>query len=254
MRDKRNLYEVLGNEIRRKIIIFIGEKGSVRFTELKNHIGISVGSLYYHLDILGELVTQTPDKRYTLSEEGREAYQLLTEKNLEVPKRSFITSFLYNIMLSHFIVKLSEKRSLRYPIIILLFVLYFYLPYMANITPEGFFYISTNGYYLSYSLLTWFLIYLISDILSSSLFKRWGVGHLLLFELTILPLSVLYTIPSILVLFNFVINEYVFLIFQTWSLIIFGFIIAYTKGLKVERGLLITLALLYINLILIYKH
>lgn len=254
MRDKHDLYEVLGSEIRRKILIYIGERGSVRFTDLKNYIGISVGSLYYHLDILEGLVIQTPDKRYTLSEEGREAYKLLTEKSIEVPRKSLVTNILYGIMLSHLIVKLSEKRSLRYLIMVLLFISYLYLPYSAHIVPGGLFILSLGKYYLFYSLLTWFLIYLFSDILSSLLFKRWGIGHMLLLELTILPVSILYIIPSILTLFNIAINEYIFLIFQAWSLSVLGFIIAYSKGLKVERGLLIALALLYINLILIYKY
>jgi len=255
MKDKHDLYEVLGNEIRRKILIYIGERGSVRFTDLKNYIGISVGSLYYHLDILEGLVIQTSDKRYTLSEEGQEAYKLLTEKNIEIPKKSLVTSILYGIMLSHIIVKLSEKRLLRYLLIVLLFILYLYLPYNAHIIPGGFFLLSLDKYYyLYYSLLTWFSIYLFSDTLSSLLFKRWGVGHLLLLELSLLPVSILYIIISILTLFNITVNEYIFLIFQAWSLIMLGFTIAYTKGLKVERGLLIALALLYINLILIYKY
>jgi DNA-binding MarR family transcriptional regulator len=254
MRDKHDLYEILGSEIRRKILIYIGERGSVRFTDLKNYIGISVGSLYYHLDILEGLVIQTSDKRYTLSEEGREAYKLLTEKNVEIPKKSIVTEILYYVMLSRLIVKLSEKRSLRYPLIVLLFISYLYLTYTAHIVPGGFFSLSLDKYYIFYSLLTWGFVYLFSDVFSSLLFKRWGFGHLLLLELSLLPVSLLYVIVSILTLFSITVNEYIFLIFQSWSLIVLGFIIAYTKGLKTERGLLIALVLLYVNLILIYKY
>lgn len=253
MKDKRNLYEVLGNDVRRKIIIFIGEKGSVRFTDLKNYVGISVGSLYYHLNILEGLIIQTPDKRYTLSVEGQEAYKMLTEKNIEIPKQSTLTKILYGVMLSHLVSKISEKRLIRLPLIAFLFILYIYLPYIAHLTPAGFFYWSASKNYILFSLTTWLLIYFLSDLLSSLLFKRWKIGHLLLLELTILPVSVMHVVPSILVLLFGLLNEYTVLVFQAWSLIILGFIIAYTKGLKVEQGLLIALILLYINLVLIYK-
>ncbi|MGC9164875.1 MAG: hypothetical protein ACP5GU_04020, partial [Thermoprotei archaeon] len=100
--------------------------------------------------------------------------------------------------------------------------------------------------------LSWFLMYFFGDVLSSLFFRRCGVGHLLLLELSVIPVFVLHVIPGFLFMLNLM-NEYVLLVFQSWSLIILGFIIAYTKGLKVEQGLLITLILLYINFILIYK-
>ncbi|MEM3832180.1 MAG: winged helix-turn-helix domain-containing protein [Thermoprotei archaeon] len=252
MKDKHELYDVLGSEIRRKILIFIGERGAVRFTDLKNYTGISVGSLYYHLNILEKLVIQTSDKRYTLSEEGQEAYKLLTEKNVEFSKQSITTKILYGIMLSLIISKISERRLIRLPLTTLLLISYIYIPYMVHLTPLGFFYTFTNKNYIVYSLLTWLLIYFFSDVLASLFFNKWKFGHLLLLELSVIPIFVLHVTHSFLFMFNLS-NEYVLLIFQSWSLIILGFILAYTKGLRVEQGLLISLILLYINLIFIYK-
>ncbi|MGC9069291.1 MAG: DUF7347 domain-containing protein [Thermoprotei archaeon] len=255
MSDKKDLYEILGSDVRRRIIVFVGERGSVRFTDLKNYMGISVGSLYYHLNILEGLITQTQDKRYTLTEKGLEAYKMLVGKNIEIPKQGVITRVLYGMMLSWLISKMSEKRSIRLPLILLLFTSYVYVPYTVRLVPLGFFFGFSSlvwWYYVVFSLLSWFLMYFFGDVLASLFFRRWGVGHSLLLELSVIPVFVLYVIPGFLFMLNLM-NEYVLLVFQSWSLIILGFIIAYTKGLKVEQGLLITLILFYINFMLIYK-
>jgi predicted transcriptional regulator len=56
------LYEILSNPIRIKIIELLFENGSLSFTELKNELKISTGSLYYHLSVLSEFVEQDPKK------------------------------------------------------------------------------------------------------------------------------------------------------------------------------------------------
>ncbi len=50
---------------------YIGEHQPVHVLRIKSDLGISVGSLYHHLNKLGTFVTQDQHKRYLISKEGR---------------------------------------------------------------------------------------------------------------------------------------------------------------------------------------
>lgn len=67
----------LDNEIRRDILNFISEKGSASFTELMHTTGMETSKLAFHLKKMGLLLEQDPEKRYSLSEEGGIAVEIL---------------------------------------------------------------------------------------------------------------------------------------------------------------------------------
>jgi predicted transcriptional regulator len=53
LRDEKLLfYSLLKNPIRREIISLLKENGSMAATDLKRMLGISVGTLYYHLEFM----------------------------------------------------------------------------------------------------------------------------------------------------------------------------------------------------------
>ena len=78
--DLESLYNILGNQHRRNIILFLGEVGEASFTELRKHLGISVGTLYYNLDNLRGFVSQKPNKKYTLTPKGRKVYEIISKE------------------------------------------------------------------------------------------------------------------------------------------------------------------------------
>ncbi len=71
-------FDVLGKPVCRRILRFLGERGRASFKELKEGLGVSVGALYYNLKLMRSLVAQDEEKRYFLTERGREALRLLT--------------------------------------------------------------------------------------------------------------------------------------------------------------------------------
>ena len=87
-------------------MLFLGEVGEAGFTELRRHLGISVGTLYYNLDNLRGLVIQKPNKKYALSERGRRVYEIISKevKRIEEMYREphFIVKF-YNKYIGRFI-------------------------------------------------------------------------------------------------------------------------------------------------------
>ncbi|RLE80338.1 MAG: hypothetical protein DRJ52_06630 [Thermoprotei archaeon] len=53
---RKKLLEALSNPVRVRILEILAERGEVSVKELKKALGISTGSLYYHLDVLGDLI------------------------------------------------------------------------------------------------------------------------------------------------------------------------------------------------------
>lgn len=70
------VFKALSHPIRRKIVHIIGKNGYASFTDLSK-IEPRVGLLYYHLNIMKDLLYQDKKKRYKLSELGKKAYELL---------------------------------------------------------------------------------------------------------------------------------------------------------------------------------
>lgn len=70
------VFKALSHPIRRRIVYTIGKSGYASFTDLSK-IEPRVGLLYYHLNIMKDLLYQDEKKRYRLSEIGKKAYELL---------------------------------------------------------------------------------------------------------------------------------------------------------------------------------
>lgn len=73
-----NLFDILGNDVRVRVLIILAERGSSTFTELNDACKISAGTLAYHLDVTSELISKTGDK-YHLSTIGLYAYELVMQ-------------------------------------------------------------------------------------------------------------------------------------------------------------------------------
>ncbi len=67
----------LDNKIRRDILNHISKKGSASFTELMQVTDLETSKLAFHLKKLGLLLKQDQDKRYSLSDDGKVALEML---------------------------------------------------------------------------------------------------------------------------------------------------------------------------------
>jgi len=70
---------------RRALLMKLGESGPMSIKQLKRELGLSTGSLYHNLLALGELVEQTRDRKYALSEQGKQVYSALKSGLLPPP-------------------------------------------------------------------------------------------------------------------------------------------------------------------------
>lgn len=78
------IYSILGNPHKRRIILFLGEKGKAGFTELRRELKMSVGNLYYNLDGLSSLIEKDERRKYYLNDLGKRIYKLLKEEEIRI--------------------------------------------------------------------------------------------------------------------------------------------------------------------------
>src|SRR5712692_8169771 len=71
------VYNALASPYRRQIVQILRDKGKAGFKELHQLLGISVGALYHHLDMLEGIIAQTADKKYLLTDYGRSTIDTL---------------------------------------------------------------------------------------------------------------------------------------------------------------------------------
>jgi len=82
--DPELVYTILGSATKRKIILFLGERGKASFTELKRELKISVGNLYYNLDSLSQLITKDENRKYMLTPHGQYVYRIIMEESRRI--------------------------------------------------------------------------------------------------------------------------------------------------------------------------
>jgi hypothetical protein len=76
--DFASLHKVLKDPTRRDIVMHLNKKGQLTYTELMNLLEVTnTGKLNYHLKILNDLIQKGEDGKYSLTERGELASQLL---------------------------------------------------------------------------------------------------------------------------------------------------------------------------------
>jgi DNA-binding transcriptional ArsR family regulator len=99
--DEDEIFKALNHQVRRYIVKILGEE-PLLFTEIKNKIEmIDSPTLSYHLNTLKLLVAQKENK-YTLSEIGEAAFNLLskTDESVRISryKRKFLYAYYVNVV------------------------------------------------------------------------------------------------------------------------------------------------------------
>ena len=83
------IFAALKHPIRRHILLFLGQKGEVSFTEIQNAVGVDdTGLMSYHLKELSPLVKQSERGKYRLSEVGQAGVGLFRKVEKERQRSS----------------------------------------------------------------------------------------------------------------------------------------------------------------------
>ena len=90
--DWASLHKILGDTTRRSILELLAEKDSLTYTEMMTLLQITnTGRLNYHLKALGSLISKDEGGKYRLTEQGRQAANLLRTFPERVPPEKKLT-------------------------------------------------------------------------------------------------------------------------------------------------------------------
>ena len=263
------VYSALGNPYRRQIVQILKEQGKAGFKELDEALEISVGALYHHLDTLGELVTQDAEKKYTLTDKGRSAINILSiseEKIVAATPRGLVEDskikvFTRELLFGRSLFNYLNDEPIRsLPLSIGILVLGGWLSFQTNLEPLLLFYLNPSraigqAWFLLMFPLGWLATFVVTDALSSLVYHRRG-GDLSLANGTAFSMLPLLIVPVLL----FLVQQFSTLLRSTSSLIVLQIVIqvwvicllasatSISKGLRMEKTALISLAVMYLNI------
>lgn len=268
--DLTRVYNALANPYRRKIIQILKEKGKAGFKELHENLRISVGALYHHLDNLGGLVEQGPDKKYGLTEGGRTAINALSISEEKIISNaaqtpmgeSRIGFFTRELLFARGLFNYLNQEPLRsLPIALIALAFGGFISFQTNLEPILLFYLSpTHGLGRTWFLLMFplgcFVTFSVADLLCYLFFKRRG-GELSLLNGTAVAMLPLLLVPFMILVvqpFSTLLQAMtaatilIQVLVQVWVVCLLSSAISISKGLRMERTALVGLALMYLNI------
>ena len=252
--DWNEIYKILSHETRRKIITLLGESKVATFTELSK-IEPKPGKLYYHLNLLKDLITQDERGTYRLTAEGYQVYKLLKSgippftdegvKNISTGEDS-------RLFLPRFFLFLSTDSSLILSSIIILVYIYLSIKTFIAIVP---FYIivSPFSYIITASS---FILSIAVIVIYLKLVNAFSPDRLIRLTFALLLSYIPMLLPFALVVFNLYTNKILFYLVTFFSQIT-GLVI-FTSGTltvtnqSLSRSVILPLTIHYINSLINY--
>jgi len=253
--DTSRYYTLLRDPARRKIVEILGSQGKIGFKELKAELGLGVGTVYYHLDMLSDFLVQDKHRKYSLNDKGRLLFQSLKEGRLP-PTLGIGDTFSHRLgrwlFLSPFFAKTTRPERLL-PVSILVLTLGAVGAALAKIEPILFFYFPSTSEFETIATLFffhWIGLFLLSAFLIYLLYRRVG-GDLQLFTclgISALPLALF---PYIYMFVPYHAARFILLALQVWTLLLVSSAFCFGKGLRLDRSIVVSLIILYFNIVLL---
>lgn len=271
--EEEIIYSALSSQVRREIISFIQRNTKVGFLELRKEFDLKVGSLYHQLNSMKDLWQQDENKKYSLTELGEVAYNLMirnrdfisstnvkTLKTIEEKRSQKFLNKIYQRLLFIFLPRkvfqylASEPlRTLFEGLVIIGAMLFFSID--SSYVLVGFYPLKVEDWY--YNLIgvfgLWFFLSLVSETFKTIIYKREFNPVKLL---TVTPFVM---IPNLLVLFflwlqsnvetvfMFLDGQILAIVSQIWSLSLLTTAVSQTEELSMNRSSLVVLFTFYLT-------
>jgi len=253
--DTSRYYTLLREPARRKIVEILGNQGKIGFKELRQELGLGVGTVYYHLDMLSDFLTKDKHRKYMLNDQGRLLHKLLKNGSLP-PTLGIEEAFGHRLgrwlFLSPIFTKTARpERLLPFSILVLIFGAVGTA--IAKVEPILFFYFpSTREFETIVTLFFfhWIGLFLLSAFLIYILYRRIG-GDLQLFVCLGISAFPLALFPYVYIFVPYNVARSVLLIFQVWTLLLVSSAFCFGKGLRLDRSILVSLIIFYFNIVLL---
>ncbi len=268
MEDLSRYYTLLRDPARRKIIEILGVQEKIGFKELREALGLGVGTVYYHLDMLSDFITQDKQRKYKLNDRGQTLYKILKEGS--VPATLEISeAFSHRVAKWLFLSPVFAKtvKPLRLlPLSIAILLIGALGSAYAGLDPALFFYFPYSTYSFTSTMalyvFNWIGLFLFAELLTYLLYRRVG-NDLQLFTcvgIAAFPLAVypyihlaIPTIFSNLSLADLdMILQYVLIILQIFSLLLGSAAFCFGKGIRLDKAIVISLTAMYLNIAILF--
>ena len=263
-------YGALANPIRRRIVQILKVRGKAGFKELHDALRISVGALYHHLESLEGFVAQGADRKYVLTEDGRAAINAFTtgeERIIANAAQAAASGSRFGFLSRELLFGktalnyLSQEPLRSLPLAAIILALGGAISFMTNLEPILLFYLNPSQgiaktWFLLLFPLGWFITFGVADTMCYLFFHRRG-GELSLVNGSAFAMLPLLLVPGLILLvqpFSAIIQSataFTILLqvgVQVWVVCLLSSAISISKGLKMERTALISLAVMYLNI------
>jgi len=252
MDEQSRYHRLLKDPARRRIIEILGEQEKIGFKELKQTLQLGVGTVYYHLDMLSDYLTQDKQRKYKLNDRGRLLYRSLKEGSLP-PALQIGEAFSHRLtkwlFLSPLFAKTASPLKLL-PLSLAVLIMGAVGSAFVATRPMLFFYAPFTSFSFENTALlyvfNWIGLFLFSDLVIYLFYRRAG-GDLQLFVclgITSLPVALF---PYIYLFLSYEVARYFLLALQIWSLMLLSSAYSFSKGLRLDKSVIISLLVLYLN-------
>jgi DNA-binding transcriptional ArsR family regulator len=265
------VYSALGNPYRRQIVQLLKEQRKLGFKELHAALKISVGALYHHLDMLQGIVAQDSERKYVLTDQGRSAVETLSvseEKIVSGQVRTIretrVGLISKEILLGKTLLNYMNDDPIRsLPLAILIVAFGGWVSSQTRLEPLLLFYLSPasgtgSALFLLMFPIGWLVTFVMADTISTFVFHRRGDDLRLLngTAFAMLPLLIVPSLFSLAQLFlpgrSLGYTAVLLPIFlQTWVVCLLASAVSISKGLMLERAALISLGVVYLNILIL---
>ncbi|MBD3353355.1 MAG: hypothetical protein GF364_17875 [Candidatus Lokiarchaeota archaeon] len=269
---EEDFYYALNHEIRRTIIRMIGDEGKGSFTGFKKALNVSTGTLYHHLDVLKEIITQDEKRKYILTPLGEHAYNSLMknsnslDSSMNNNQRELVEKLqrlVDHIVPKNLYDKIEENPLLGIILSSAILIGFFVLIFIGNIDSSFIFFLPfeyeigeveiTKKVFLAFKLIISIgVTAIISEILSRFLFekKENTQQYLSCYTIGVSPMLIYLLIYDIGQYFSieFVyspISKIIMVLFQAWAIWLMSYALIRFKDIRLERSLIITLLVHY---------
>ena len=266
----RKIYHALNHPIRREIVRLLGSREMLGATELKEILNIGPGKLYYHLENLGSLIEQDKERKYRLSSEGSEAYEiLLSGETVTVRERtqapSMLVAFLDAVkavfLPSWLVSYLYENPARHVPEAIILLLLGGWLCHASGLQPLVLFYLNESiplHWTMVQFIVSWLIIYSLAEIICFALFQRrsGNVSLLVGSALSLFPMMVYAMIWLLNTNLSLALDKFaegwvlrgLMLLFQGWTFCVLAISVSRAKKVSIDRASFVSLAAAYVSM------
>jgi len=257
MEDLSRYYTLLRDPARRKIIEILGVQEKIGFKELRETLGLGVGTVYYHLDMLSNFITQDKQRKYRLNDRGQTLYKVLKEGNIPATleiSEAFSHRVAKWIFLSPVFAK-TVKPLRVLPVSIALLLIGALGSAYANLDSALFFYFpySTYSFTSIIALYTfnWISLFLFAELLTYLLYRRVG-NDIQLFTCLGLASFPMAFFPYVYLFITSIISQYILFILQVWSLLLVSAAFCFGKGIRLDKAIVISLTAIYLNIAILF--